>query len=64
MANLEIDDALLREAVRIGNQPTEKATINEALREYIDRRKRMKALDLFGTIDFDPRYEYKVNRKR
>jgi len=61
--NLAIDDKLLREAVRLGRQRTKKATVNEALREYIDRRKRLKALKLFGTIDFHPRYDYKRERR-
>ena len=61
--NLAIDDSLLREAVHLGKQRTKKATVNEALREYIDRRKRLKALKLFGTIDFDPHYDYKAERK-
>jgi Arc/MetJ family transcription regulator len=62
--NLAIDDRLLCEAVRVGKRSTKRETVNEALREYIDRRKRLKALDLFGTIDFDPRYDYKAERKK
>jgi Arc/MetJ family transcription regulator len=62
--NLAIDGTLLCEAVRIGKQRTKKATVNEALREYIDRRKRLKSLRLFGAIDFDPRYDYKAERKK
>jgi Arc/MetJ family transcription regulator len=62
--NLAIDDELLRLAVRMGNQPTKKATVNEALREYVQRRVRLKAVDLFGTIDFDPSYDYKAERRK
>jgi Arc/MetJ family transcription regulator len=62
--NLAIDDKLLRLAVRVGNQPTKKATVNEALREYVQRRVRLKAVDLFGTIDFDPSYNYKAERRK
>ncbi len=62
--NLAIDDKLLREAVRLGKQRTKKATVNEALREYVQRRKRLKALELFGGVDFDPRYDYKAERKK
>jgi Arc/MetJ family transcription regulator len=62
--NLGIDETLLREAVRIGRQRTKKATVNEALREYIDRRNRLKAVKLFGKIDFDPRYDYKAQRRK
>jgi Arc/MetJ family transcription regulator len=62
--NLAIDDSLLCEALHVGNHRTKKATVNEALREYIDRRKRLTALDLIGKIDFDPRYDHKEGRKR
>ncbi len=62
--NLGIDETLLREAVRVGRQQTKKATVNEALREYIDRRKRLKAIKLFGKIDFDPEHDYKAQRRK
>ena len=62
--NLAIDEDLLREALRLGKQRTKKATVNEALREYIQRRQRLKAVELFGTIEFDPSYDYKTERKK
>lgn len=42
---------------------TKRETVNEALREYIQRRKRLKALEAFGTVIFDPSYDYKKMRK-
>lgn len=62
--NLAIDDALLNEALRIGRKSTKRETVNEALREYIRFRKRLKALKLFGKIDFDPRYNHKAARRK
>lgn len=62
--NLAIDDKLLEEALRLGKHRTKKATVNEALSEYIQRRKRLKLLELFGKTDFDPRYDYKAERKK
>jgi Arc/MetJ family transcription regulator len=62
--NLGIDERLLAEAQRLGKQPTKKATVNDALTEYIKRRKRLKSLDLIGKIEFDPRYDYKKSRRR
>jgi Arc/MetJ family transcription regulator len=62
--NLAIDDRLLTEAQQIGGHRTKKATVTEALNEYISRRKQAKILDLFGKIDFDPRYDYKKQRGR
>ena len=62
--NLAIDDHLLAEAQRIGGQRTKKATVTEALEEYIQRRKQAKILKLFGTVEFDPKYDYKKQRRR
>ncbi|MFO0874273.1 MAG: type II toxin-antitoxin system VapB family antitoxin [Phycisphaerales bacterium] len=62
--NLAIDDRLLNQALRIGGQPTKKATVTEALREYIQRRKQARIVSLFGTIDFDPAYDHKRERRR
>jgi len=62
--NLALDDSLLEEAVRIGGKTTKKAAVTEALEEYIARRKQARIADLFGTIDFDPKYDYKAQRKR
>jgi Arc/MetJ family transcription regulator len=62
--NLAIDDALLNEALRIGGRRTKKATVTEALQEYILRRKQLRLLKLFGTIEWDPGYDYKQQRKR
>ena len=63
-ANLAIDDDLLEEALRLGGHATKRATVNEALVEYIARRKRRAALAQFGTFDFDPAYDYKRERRR
>jgi Arc/MetJ family transcription regulator len=62
--NLALDDALLEEALRIGGKSTKKDTVTEALQEYIGRRKQARLADLFGTIDYDPKYDYKKQRRR
>ena len=62
--NLAIDDALLEEALRIGGQKTKRATVTEALNEYIQRRKQQRVVELFGKVDVDPKYDYKVQRRR
>ena len=62
--NLAIDDNLLDEALRVGGHRTKKATVTEALEEYIQRRKQLQVLELFGTIDIDPDYDYKKARRR
>ena len=61
--NLAIDDALIDEARQIGNHKTKKEAVTAALDEYIRWRKQLKILDHFGTIDFDPDYDYKKIRQ-
>ena len=61
--NLAIDDRLIEEARKLGQHRTKKDTVNAALEEYIQRRKQMEILKLFGTIDFDPAYDYKRERR-
>lgn len=62
--NLAIDDRLLEEALKVGGHRTKKATVTEALEEYVQRRKQAKVISLFGKIDFDPKYDYKKARRR
>jgi|SRR5208337_1876413 len=49
--NLAIDDNLLNEAQKIGKHKTKKNAVNEALREYIERRKRKEIISLFGKAE-------------
>ena len=59
----QIDETLLQEALALSNHPTATALIEAALREYIQRRKQMKVLELFGTIDYEEDYNYKQQRQ-
>jgi Arc/MetJ family transcription regulator len=61
--NLNIDDTLLDEAVKLGGRRTKRETVNEALFEYIQRRRRGDLVKLFGKIDFDPAWDYKRARR-
>jgi len=62
--NLAIDDRLLNEARKVGGHKTKKATVTEALTEYIQRRRQQKILDLFGRVSVDANYDYKAQRRR
>lgn len=62
--NLALDDRLLSEALKIGGKATKKETVTEALREFINRRKQAGVLELFGSVDYDPKYDYKKQRRR
>jgi Arc/MetJ family transcription regulator len=62
--NLAIDDELLARALQIGGLPTKRETVNQALAEFIARRKRGEAAAAFGTIDFDAEHDYKAARRK
>lgn len=62
--NLQIDEGLMQEALELGGHRTKRAVVEEALQEYVTRRKQLQVLDLFGTIDYDESYDYKEQRKR
>jgi Arc/MetJ family transcription regulator len=62
--NLAIDDRLIEEARQVGHHKTKKEAVTAALSEYVAQRKRLEILSLFGTIDFDPHYDYKAGRKK
>jgi Arc/MetJ family transcription regulator len=51
--NIEIDDALLREAQELAGTSTKKATVEFALAELIRRRKAKGLLAYRGTVDLD-----------
>ena len=62
--NLNIDDRLLNEAVRLSGKSTKRETVNAALAEYVSRRKQRKILDLFGKLEWDGAFDYKKERSR
>jgi len=62
--NLAIDNDLLLEAQKIAGFKTKKDTVNSALKEFIERRKQIEVIDLFGGIQYDSNYDYKVERNR
>ena len=62
--NLDIDDELLEQALRVGGHRTKKATVTEALKEYIQRRKQLEILEVFGSVDYYDDYSPKKYRKR
>ena len=62
--NLQLDDKLIKKAVRLGGHKTKKAAVSKALIEYIQNLEQEKILSLFGKIDYDPEYDYKKQRRQ
>ena len=60
---LIIDETLVEETRTVGDHPTEVAAVIAALQEYIARHKQAQIINLFGTIEYDPKFDYKEQRK-
>ena len=50
--NLALDDNLIEEARRAGSHKTKREAVTAALAEYVKRRKQLRILEAFGSIDF------------
>jgi Arc/MetJ family transcription regulator len=61
--NLAIDPDLLNEALQISGLNTKKDTVNQALTEFVQRRKQQEITRLFGALPCDENYDYKKGRK-
>ncbi|HNU69711.1 MAG TPA: type II toxin-antitoxin system VapB family antitoxin [Myxococcota bacterium] len=61
--NLALDDELIEAVKSAGGHKTKKAAVTAALLEYLKVRERMKIIELAGTVDFDPNYDYKTARR-
>jgi hypothetical protein len=59
----KIDEGLLAEAKRLGQHRTAQETVAAVLNEYVVRRRQLKILELFGTIDYETAYDYKQERE-
>jgi hypothetical protein len=62
--NLAIDDSLLSTAQTVGGLKTKKDTVNQALKEFIQRRKQEQIIKIFSTIEYEKNYDYKKMRNR
>jgi len=61
---LEIDPDLLERAVQASGAESEAAAVTRALVEFIARREQARLLDLFGSLEWDPGFDYKRARTR
>jgi Arc/MetJ family transcription regulator len=63
-ANLALDDRLIEEAVKVGGHKTKREAVTAALQEYVRYRQQLRVLRVAGQISYDPRYDYKAERRR
>lgn len=52
------------DAQALGRRQKTKAATNAALEKHSQRRKQLSIVKLFGTIEYDARYDYKRERRR
>ena len=57
-----INPVLLQEAIDLETNTPIEVLVEKALRDYIDQYKRLKVIELFGTIDYNEDYDYKEQR--
>ena len=62
--NIDIDRELIDQAMQISGHRTKKAVVNQALEEFVLRRKQQGIVDLFGEVEYETGYDYKAHRKR
>lgn len=62
--NLQIDDELITRAVMLGGHRSKKAAVTQALTDYIHHLEQEKILSLFGTVDYAPGHDYKLQRAK
>lgn len=62
--NIDIDDKIMRDAMRAGGFKTKKETVEAALKALARQRKsQRKIFELFGKIEFDPAYDHRKMRE-
>ncbi|HEY9603216.1 MAG TPA: type II toxin-antitoxin system VapB family antitoxin [Allocoleopsis sp.] len=60
---LDLDDALLREALQLTNLTTQEELVNLALQEFVKSRRKKNLLDLAGQIQFVSDFDHKALRE-
>ena len=60
--NIVLDESLVKKAMKLSRTRTKKELVNQALREFVDNRKRLNLMDLAGKIEFAKDYNYKARR--
>jgi len=60
--NIVLDEDLVEEALKLSGAKTKKDLVHQALREFIENRRRRNILDLAGKIRFADGYDYKKLR--
>lgn len=61
--NLALDDKLIEAARQVGKHQTKKEAVTAALKEYVQRRRRLAIFDLVGKVEYWDDYDHKALRR-
>jgi len=62
--NQPIDDYPINLARKLGRHKSKKDSVSATLDAHIRRHKQAALISLFGTIDYDPAYDYRRERAK
>ncbi|MBL0162704.1 MAG: type II toxin-antitoxin system VapB family antitoxin [Xanthomonadales bacterium] len=62
--NLALDPALIERAVEVSGEPSKKAAVTLALKEFIARREQARIAELLGQLEWDEGFIPKAERSR
>jgi len=62
--NLSIDPALIERALAVSGERTKKDAVTKALQEFIARREQKRLLELFGKLEWNTNFDFKIERSR
>ena len=61
--NLNFDDNLIEAARQLGGHKSKRDAVTRALEEYVRWLGQQDILNEFGKIDYDPKFDYKKQRR-
>lgn len=62
--NLALDPGLIDRAVAVSGEPSKKAAVTLALKEFIARREQARIAELLGQLEWDESFDPKAERSR
>ena len=61
---LNLDNELVKQAIKLGHFKTKEQAVNAALAEYIQLQKRRELVAIAGTVTYRADYDYKKLRRK
>ncbi len=62
--NLALDPTLIDRAVAVSGEPSKKAAVTLALKEFIARREQKRIAELLGQLEWDDSFDPRTERSR